>query len=145
MGRLISDGLIRGWGLSQVSAATLQAANAVTGVTVVQNIYSMTERNCEQDIFPFCLEHNIGVAAFSPTASGLLSGKVTTETKFEGDDVRKFVPQLSKENLTANQPLLDMLAAFLYQGSKADVPQKRKNSSRLNEDWNFCISMQLNS
>ena len=37
---------------------------------------------------------------------------MTTETKFEGDDVRKFVPQLSKENLTANQPLLDMLAAF---------------------------------
>lgn len=112
MGRLISDGLIRGWGLSQVSAATLQAANAVTGVTAVQNIYSMTERDCEQDIFPFCLEHNIGVVAFSPTASGLLSGRVTTETKFEGDDVRKFVPQLSKENLTANQPLLDMLASF---------------------------------
>ena len=37
---------------------------------------------------------------------------MTTETKFEGDDVRKFVPQLSKENLTANQPLLDMLASF---------------------------------
>ena len=122
MGRLISDGLIRGWGLSQVSAATLQAANAVTGVTVVQNIYSMTERNCEQDIFPFCLEHNIGVAVFSPTASGLLSGKVTTETKFEGDDVRKFVPQLSKENLTANQPLLDKLAAFA-QKHKATLAQ----------------------
>ena len=26
--------------------------------------------------------------------------------------MRKFVPQLSKENLTANQPLLDMLAAI---------------------------------
>ena len=30
---------------------------------------------------------------FFPIASGLLSGKVTSETKFEGDDVRKFVSQ----------------------------------------------------
>ena len=35
----------------------------------------------------------IGVVPFSPIASGLLSGKVTEKTRFEGDDVRKFVPQ----------------------------------------------------
>ena len=52
------------------------------------------------------------MVAFSPIASGLLSGKVTDETKIEGDDVRKFVPQLSKENLAANQPILDVLAEF---------------------------------
>lgn len=123
MGRLIEDGLIRGWGLSQVSAKTLQAANQVTKVSAVQNIYSMTERDCEQDIFPFCTENNIGVVAFSPTASGLLSGKVTKETKFEGDDVRKFVPQLSKENLAANQPLLEMLTAFAdkYSATPAQI------------------------
>ena len=49
---------------------------------------------------------------FYPIASGLLSGKVTAETRFEGDDVRKFVPQLSKENLASNQPILDVLAEF---------------------------------
>lgn len=121
MGQLISDGLIRGWGLSQVSAATLKAANQVTRISAVQNIYSMTERDCEQDIFPFCMENNIGVVAFSPTSSGLLSGKVTAETKFEGDDVRKFVPQLSKENLAANQPLLEMLTSFADKHSATPV------------------------
>lgn len=115
MGRLINEGLIRGWGLSQVSVAILAKAYKVTPVSAVQNLYSMLERDCEKEIFPFCLENNIGVVPFSPIASGFLSGKVTTETKFEGDDVRKFVPQLTKENIVANQPILDILAQFAEQ------------------------------
>ena len=70
----------------------------------------MVERGLEQEIIPYCLEHDIGLVPFSPIASGFLSGKVTAKTKFEGDDVRKFVPQLSKENLAANQLILDILA-----------------------------------
>ena len=112
MGRLIKQGLIRGWGLSQVGADFIEKAHRVTPVTAVQNLYSMVERDCEKEVFPFCIEHNIGVVPFSPIASGFLSGKVTADTKFEGDDVRKFVPQLSKENLAANQPILDILAAY---------------------------------
>lgn len=112
MGNLMKEGLIRGWGMSQVSAATLASVHTVTPVSAVQNLYSMMERDCEKDIFPFCLENNIGVVPFSPIASGFLSGKVTAETKFEGDDVRKWIPQLSKENINANQPILDILAQY---------------------------------
>lgn len=113
MGRLINEGLIRGWGLSQVDVDTLAKANAVTPVSAVQNLYNMLERDCEDEIFPFCLEHGIGVVPFSPVASGFLSGKVSAQTSFEHiDDVRKFVPQLTKENMEANQPILDLLTAF---------------------------------
>lgn len=112
MGGLIQEGVIRGWGLSQVSGEMLRRADSITPVSAVQNIYSMVERDCERDIFPYCLEHGIGVVSFSPIASGLLSGKVTVETRFEGDDVRKFVPQLSPENLTANQPILNVVSRF---------------------------------
>lgn len=120
MGKLIQKGLIRGWGMSQVSADTLKAAHEVTPISAVQNLYSMVERDCEKEIFPYCIKHHIGVVPFSPIASGLLSGKVTADTKFEGDDVRRFVPQLSKENLGANQPLLDILA--LYADRKSITP-----------------------
>ncbi len=112
MGRLIQEGLIRAWGLSQVSAETLDAAHKVTPVSAVQNLYNMLERDCEQDIFPYCLNHNIGVVPFSPVASGFLSGMVTKDTSFEGDDVRKFVPQLLPQNMEANQPILDILKKF---------------------------------
>ncbi len=112
MKKLIDENLIKGWGLSQVDVQMLQRAHNITPVTAVQNLYSMLERDCENEIFPYCLKNNIGVIAFSPIASGFLSGKVTTQTTFEGDDVRKFVPQLSKENIIANQPILDILNNF---------------------------------
>ena len=72
----------------------------------------MMDRECEKEVFPYCLQNNIAVVPFSPLASGFLSGKVTTSTKFEGDDVRKFVPQLSKDNINANQPLLELIRTY---------------------------------
>lgn len=110
MGRLISEGLIRGWGLSQISGETLKAADKITPVSAVQNLYNMLERDCETDIFPYCVEQGIGVVPFSPIASGFLSGKITVDTQFsQVDDVRNWVPQLSRENIAANQPVLDIL------------------------------------
>ena len=112
MGRLIGEGLIRGWGLSMVTADFIDRAHKVTPVSAVQNIYSMMERDYEKKVIPYCLKNNIGFVSFSPIASGYLSGKVTTETKFKGDDVRKWVPQLSKQNIVANQPFIDLVTAM---------------------------------
>lgn len=112
MGQLIEEGIIKAWGLSQVSVETIKKAHEVTPLSAIQNIYSMMERDAEKEVIPYCEAHNIGFVPFSPIASGFLSGKVTTETKFEGDDVRKFVPQLSKENMIANQPVLDLLEDY---------------------------------
>ena len=110
MGRLIDEGLIGGWGLSQVDVDTIAAAHAVTPLTAVQNIYSMVERGVEERVIPYCAAHGIGVVPFSPIASGLLSGKVTSDTAFEKvDDVRQFVPQLSAENIAANRPIVELL------------------------------------
>ena len=112
-GDLINEGLIRGWGLSQVTVDTIRTAHAITPLSAIQNIYSMVERGIEAEVIPFCEQNNIGVVPFSPIASGLLSGKVTADTKFEKfDDVRNLVPQLSKENLVANQPLVEMLRSY---------------------------------
>ncbi len=113
MGRLIDDGLIRGWGLSQVDVDVISRAQRVTPLAAIQNIYSMVERDSEAEIIPYCMANNIGFVPFSPIASGLLSGKITTETKFEvNDDVRNWVPQLSRPNIAGNQPIVEMLKAF---------------------------------
>lgn len=77
-----------------------------------KNLYNILERDCEKDVLPYCGEQGIGVVPFSPIASGFLSGKVTVDTKFEGDDVRKFVPQLQRDNLIANQPILDIINRY---------------------------------
>lgn len=113
MGKLIDEGLIRGWGLSQVSLETLKKAHEVTPVTAIQSLYNMLERDLEQEIFPYCLENHIGVVPFSPVASGYLSGRIKADTQFEKvDDVRNWVPQLSKENIIGNQPIVDVVSEF---------------------------------
>ena len=57
----------------------------------MQNIYSMMDRAYEKGVIPYCQEHNIGFVAFSPIASGYLSGKVDPNQTFTGDDVRQWV------------------------------------------------------
>ena len=113
MGKLIEEGLIRGWGMSQVDVGTIDEAQSVTPLSAIQNIYSMVERGVEDAVIPYCLEHNIGLVPFSPIASGLLSGKVKAGDDFSHqDDVRKFVPQLSSENIEANRPIVDLIAKY---------------------------------
>ena len=113
MGRLIDDGLIRGWGLSQVDVDVIDRAHRITPLAAIQNIYSMVERDSEAEIIPYCIENNIGFVPFSPIASGLLSGKITPQTQFErNDDVRNWVPQLSRANIVGNQPIVEMLIEF---------------------------------
>lgn len=128
MGRLIKEGLIRGWGLSQVSAETIAKAHDTTPLSAVQNIYSMLERSIEEEVLPYCEAHQIGVVPFSPIASGFLSGKVTAQTDFShSDDVRKFVPQLTKENMEANQPILDLLKKY--------AEEKRATLAQISLAW----------
>lgn len=74
MKELLDEGLIRGGGLSLVGVDLLQRAHETTPISAVQNLYNMMERDCEQAVIPYCLNHNITVVPFSPIASGLLSG-----------------------------------------------------------------------
>lgn len=112
MSALISEGVIKGWGLSMVNVPIIERANNVCHLSAVQNIYSMLDRDYEKQVIPYCLEHNIGFVAFSPTASGFLSGKVTASTPFVGDDVRKWIPQMKPENMKANAPVIDLVKGF---------------------------------
>ena len=110
MGKLIQEGLIRGWGLSQVDVDSISKAHNITPVSAVQNLYNILERDWEEKVIPYCLKNNIGVVPFSPIGSGILSGKINTKTEFEkSDDVRNWVPQCKKENIEGNQPIVDLI------------------------------------
>ena len=113
MGRLIKEGLIRGWGLSQVDVDSISKAHNITPVSAIQNLYNILERDSEEKIIPYCLKNNIGFVPFSPVGSGLLSGKINANTQFEkNDDVRNWVPQCKKENIIGNQPIVDLITKW---------------------------------
>jgi aryl-alcohol dehydrogenase-like predicted oxidoreductase len=115
MGALIKEGKILGWGQSQATEDEIRRAHAVTPLTAVQSEYSIMDRMFEKDVIPICEELKIGFVPFSPLASGFLSGKYKADTQYTGDDVRRVITRFDKENIHANQPLLDLLHTFAAQ------------------------------
>jgi aryl-alcohol dehydrogenase-like predicted oxidoreductase len=84
------EGKIRFFG---VSINDHQPANAVrlieTGVVdTVQVIYNVFDQSPEDDLFPACQEHDVGVIVRVPFDEGALTGKVTPETAFDEGDFR---------------------------------------------------------
>lgn len=112
MGGLIKEGKIKAWGQSQSTEEQIRKAHAITPMSAIQSEYSLMERMFEKDVIPTCKELNIGFVAFSPMASGFLSGKYSKDTEYKGDDVRRVITRFDKENIEKNQPLLDLLHAF---------------------------------
>lgn len=109
MGELIREGKILGWGQSEATAEEIRRAHAVTPLTAIQNEYSIMERSSEKEVIPLCQELGIGFVPFSPLANGFLSGKVDPETQYTGLDARRVITRFDKDNMIANQPLLDLL------------------------------------
>ena len=112
MGKLIAEGKIGGWGQSQATVEQISRAHAICPLTAIQSEYSMMERMFEHDVIPLCKAMNIGFVAFSPMASGFLSGKFEAGTSYEGDDVRRVITRFADSNVVANQPLIDLLRRF---------------------------------
>lgn len=112
MGEFIGEGKIGGWGLSQASAEHIRQAHEVTPLTAIESEYSMMERTFEKEVLPLCEDLNIGFMAFSPLANGFLSGKVNPNTEYKGIDARRVINRFEKDNMIANQPLVDLIKAF---------------------------------
>jgi len=112
MGELIKEGKILGWGQSQATAEEIRRAHAVTPLTAIQNEYSIMERSSEKEVIPLCEALGIGFVPFSPLANGFLSGKVDPETQYTGLDARRVITRFDKDNMLANQPLLNLLTQF---------------------------------
>lgn len=112
MGELIREGKIRAWGVSEATPAQIRRAHEVTPLSAVQSEYSLMERSVEREVLPLCKELSIGFVAYSPMAGGFLSGKYSSASRFEGDDVRRVITRFEKKNMDANQPLLDLLSAY---------------------------------
>ena len=79
LAELRREGKVAWIGVSNFDVAQLRRLQSIEAPTSLQPPYSLLRRGIEQEILPFCLQHNIGVIPYSPMQSGLLSGKMTRE------------------------------------------------------------------
>jgi pyridoxine 4-dehydrogenase len=73
LAKLRDEGKVRHLGLSEVSVEELQAAQAVTPIATVQNLYNLADRRSEA-LLEHCAAEGIGFIPWFPLATGALSG-----------------------------------------------------------------------
>jgi aryl-alcohol dehydrogenase-like predicted oxidoreductase len=108
--RLIQEGKVRHFGLSEASAATIRRAHTVQPVTAVQSEYSLWTRDVEQNgVLAACEDLGIGFVPWGPLGAGFLTGKIDATTTFDANDFRNAVPRFTAEARAANLALVDVL------------------------------------
>lgn len=106
--RLVEEGKVLHWGMSEVSVRTIRKAHAILPLTAVQNEYSLWLRDVEQEYLPLLEELGIGLVCFSPLGRGYLTGNLSYDTKFDREDVRSGMPRFEKpEALEANRKIVE--------------------------------------
>ncbi|MFO8008538.1 MAG: aldo/keto reductase [Candidatus Brocadiia bacterium] len=98
MNRILEEGKARFIGVSNFSAEMIEEARRHAPVISDQPEYNMLDRGIEDELLPYCAEHDVGVIAYSPLHQGLLTGKVTMEREFGEDDQRSWKPWFQPQN-----------------------------------------------
>ncbi len=85
------EGKVRWIGLSNFSATQMEVVRKLGAITSLQPPYSLIRREVEAETLPYVQNLGIGVIAYSPMGSGMLTGAMTRERveNFPEDDWRK--------------------------------------------------------
>jgi aryl-alcohol dehydrogenase-like predicted oxidoreductase len=111
LARLKEEGKVRWIGVSNFNVDQMRRAQAIAPITSLQPPYSLIRREVEPEILPYCAEQKIGVLAYSPMGSGMLTGTMTRErvANLPEDDWRRRGPQFQEPLLTRNLKLAEKL------------------------------------
>ena len=94
--RLYRAGKIRAIGVSNFSPAEMEQFRAVAPLHSVQPPYNLFEREAEADVLPYAEKHGLVVLAYGALCRGLLTGRMRTDTRFNGDDLRRSDPKFQQ-------------------------------------------------
>lgn len=118
---LIKEGKVRYGGVSNFTVEQIKRVQAIHPVASLQPPYSMIERGVEAELLGYCAANDIGVIAYSPMQSGMLTGKYTKElvAGLPDNDWRKDrSPDFQEPGLSANLELVDGLRPIAERNDK---------------------------
>lgn len=83
-------------GVSNFTEDQMDAFRRECPLHICQPPYNIFERAIENDIKPYCERNGITLMTYGALCRGLLSGKMSKERKFEGDDLRLNDPKFQE-------------------------------------------------
>ncbi|WP_304129794.1 aldo/keto reductase [Phocaeicola plebeius] len=107
--KLMQEGKVLHWGLSEASARSIRRAHAVCPLSAVQSEYAIWWREPETKIFPTLEELGIGFVPYCPLGRAFLTGVIHEKSRFEKPDRRATLPQFTPEALKHNMPLVSLV------------------------------------
>jgi aryl-alcohol dehydrogenase-like predicted oxidoreductase len=112
LAELQAEGKARHIGLCNAGVSQLRRALRIAPAQSLQNSYSLLSPEAEDGSFPLAAARGIGVLAYSPMKSGLLSGSMTRErvAALPADDYRRRRPEFQEPQLSRHLQLVDLLA-----------------------------------
>jgi aryl-alcohol dehydrogenase-like predicted oxidoreductase len=113
LAELKEQGLVRHIGVSNFDVGQLRVIGQIAPVETLQPQYSLIERDVERELLPFAEREGIGVIAYSPMGSGMLTGAMTREriATLAEDDWRKHDARFNEPALSRNLDLVARLKA----------------------------------
>jgi aryl-alcohol dehydrogenase-like predicted oxidoreductase len=109
---MVDEGKIRFVGVSNYDARQMEEFEALRPVDVLQPPYHLFRRGIEEETLPWARAHDVGVLAYSPLASGLLTGRIDESTRFGEGDWRAQASALTGEGLRRNLGVVRSLEAL---------------------------------
>jgi len=108
---LQKEGKVRWIAVSNFNTAQMERCRQIAPITSLQPPYSAISPEVENEILPYCQQHNIGVIVYSPMKSGLLTGAMTREriASFPADDFRRKALNFQEPHLTRNLELQELM------------------------------------
>jgi aryl-alcohol dehydrogenase-like predicted oxidoreductase len=111
MAALQDEGQVRWLGVCNFSLELLERIEAVRHVDSLQPSFSLLSRHPLEALIPRCRERGTGVLAYSPMASGLLTGSFGRDgvERLAPDDWRRRSPMFTEPKLSQNLALVERL------------------------------------
>jgi len=96
LAKLKQDGKIRAVGVSNLDRAQTELFRQITPVRTAQPPYNLFERDIDLDLLPYAVNSGLVVLAYGALCRGLLSGRMSSATRFDGDDLRRVDPKFQQ-------------------------------------------------
>lgn len=110
--QLYDQGKIRAIGVSNYSPKQMDAFRQTAPLHSCQPPYNLFERAIDDDVLPYCRNNDIALITYGALCRGMLSGKMTSDRSFEGDDLRKNDPKFQSPRYEQYLQAVDRLEQF---------------------------------
>ncbi|WP_042166728.1 aldo/keto reductase [Paenibacillus gorillae] len=116
LNKLFQAGKIRAIGVSNYSPEQMKEFSAIAPIHTIQPPYNLFEREIETTgVLPYAQEHELTSLFYGSLCRGLLSGRMTADSKFDGDDLRNNDPKFQPQRLPQYLAAVDELSKWVQE------------------------------